>query len=158
MRWLLLLIPHFAPIVARYPMAIVAVLFFSTPDKRSLTRMKWLLTIDNDLSGDSGFKNEHLIGTDPLSTLNRIRWLWRNGGNAINYGPLGVCESTSEESIKLLQEPGPFLEREDGAWLYRRFLPFVFGRQLELFFGWALLGPQHGRCKYVCSIRFPKVT
>ena len=146
-RWLSLLLPHLLLSLLRYPLAVVAVVFFSTSDRRHLTRLRWLETIDNDLAGDSGWREEHLFGSDPLSTLNRIRWLWRNGGNALNYTVLGVPFGAPTFQVDAYR-----WRRTDGAWLYRRFIPLGF-RHLELFFGWALLGPQQGRCKYVCSIR-----
>jgi hypothetical protein len=151
-RWLIYLIVHVSIIVLRFPLAIIAVLFFSSPNKRYLMpTFHWLETIDNDLAGDSGWREAHLIGSDPLSTLNRIRWLWRNGGNAVNYGWLGCAE------MPVISITPYRWQNAQGFWLYRRFIPLAFGRQLELFLGWALLGAQRGRCKFVCSIRLSKI-
>ncbi len=156
-RWCFFLIVHGVITLARYPLAIVAVLGFSSTDRRHLTRFTWLETIDNDLAGDSGWREEHLIGADPLSHINRIRWLWRNGGNALNYTVLGVADDPAWRIAALSVCPGAYaLRRPDGAWLYRRFLP-IGNRALEVFFGWALLGPQAGRCKIVCSIRLRRL-
>ena len=121
---------------------------FVTDDRRFLLQpFVWVETIDNDLAGDGGWQSEHLIGDDPLTWTNRIRWLWRNGANTLNYRVLGVPFGPPTFQVDAYR-----WWRTDGAWLYRRFL--LFGsRHLELFFGWALLGPQQGRCKYVCSIR-----
>lgn len=154
-RYCLFLIPHLLLSVLRYPLAVIAVLFFSTKTGRHLTRFEWLETIDNDLSGDSGWKEEHLIGPDPLSMINRIRWLWRNGGNTVNYGLLGVDDNPSWRVVYGCAS-GPRWERPDGAWLYRRYISLAGLRYVELFFGWALFGPQKGRCKIVCSIRLKK--
>lgn len=128
----------------------IAVLFFSTHDRRNLTAMRWLETIDNDLTGDSGWREEHLVGADPLSTINRIRWLWRNGGNALNYQLFGCADALYWRMTASLK---PFMKRPDGYWLYRRFFRLTNQVWLEVFMGWALLGPQQGRCKYVCTIR-----
>lgn len=148
-RWLLYLIPHLLAIVVRYPLAPFAVLFFSSKDRTHLTFFKWLETIDNDLSGDLGWKTEHISG-DSLSSWNRINWLWRNGGNALNYGLLG-CDfeqyTTQDE----------YWVRADGYWIFRKFWQITSTRQLEIFIGWALYGPQLFRCKFVCTIRFPSI-
>jgi len=152
-RWLLYLIAHASAVCARYPLAIVAVLCFSSADRRHLTRLRWLETIDNDLGGDSGWREQHLAGADPLSRWNRIRWLWRNGGNAMNYTTLGVPDDPAWRAAVLAAAPVPaYLTRPDGSWLYRSFTR-LGRRRLECFLGWALLGPQAGRCKLVFSIR-----
>lgn len=150
-RWLVYLIPHFLAVIARYPLAPLAVIFFSTDDKRHLTFFKWLETIDNDLSGDEGWRAEHITG-DPLSTWNRIGWLWRNGGNALNYGLLG-CDYIS--FINPFNRA--YFKRFDGYWVYRNFWQISSTRNLEVFLGWALYGPQLGRCKIVFTIRFPTI-
>lgn len=130
----------------------VAVYFFSTPDKLYLTRFKWLETIDNDLSGDDAWKNLRLWGTDPLSFINRTRWLWRNGGNYVNYMVFGVDGNAIWNSEQ--DRNKYYWRRPDGYWLYRRFvnLPLTT-RKLELFFGWNLFSIKNGRCKLVCQVR-----
>lgn len=124
-------------ILLRYPAAVIAVIFFSSKDKLSLTRWKRLETIDNDLTGDSGWKTEHIGGTDPLKRWNRIRWLWRNGGNRYCYEVLGVPHNNIPE----------------WAFEKRYKLPLWGERFLEFRYGWALDGPQKGLCKYVFNPR-----
>lgn len=153
-RWLVYLLPHFVAVIVRYPLAPLAVVFFSSNDKRHLTFFKWIETIDNDLSGDAGWRYEHISG-DPLSTWNRIKWLWRNGGNALNYGLLG-CDFHPYDLSKT--DNNKFYQRTDGYWIFRKFLRVTSTRYLELFIGWALYGPQLGRCKFVCTIRLPSIT
>ena len=150
LQWLIYLPIHIALILSRYPLAPIAVLLFSTSDKRHLNHLQWLETLDNDLSGDSGWKNEHIQpGSDPLSNWNRIKWLWRNGGNSVNYRLLGIAYLPSEASWS---KPALWIHRPDGYWLIRKFIP-IFGRYLELFIGWGLFGEVFGRCKFSCTIR-----
>lgn len=151
-RWLIYLIIHIVARLISIPLAPFAVLFFSTSDKRHLTFFKWLETIDNNLSGDDGWRAEHITG-DPLSTWNRIKWLWRNGGNALNYGLLG-CDYISNP---MQQFQDTYWRRADGYWIYRKFWQISATRNLEVFLGWALYGPQLNRCKIVCTIRFPSI-
>lgn len=146
-RWLCYLPLNLLMGLAVIPLAPIAVAFFSTDDKRHLTRFKWMETIDNDLSGDSGWKEEHLIGNDPLSWLNRTRWLWRNGGNSVNYNLLGC------DDIGCVQDKPYHWKNDQGYWLYRRRFALFGDWSLEVFMGWALLGGKQGRCKFVCSIR-----
>lgn len=127
----------------------IAVAFFSTPDKRHLTRFKWLETIDNDLTGDKdeGWRQVRLIGTDPFTWLNRTRWLWRNGGNSVNYNMLG-CK---EEPVTQVSD---YLWRNaSGYWMYRKPVWITSKRFIDLYFGWQILGPKLGRCKFVFTIR-----
>lgn len=134
-QWLLYLPAHILLITSRYPLAPIAVLLFSSKDKRSLTFMKWLETIDNDLTGDYGWQHEHIKpGSDPLSTWNRIGWLWRNGGNRVNYTILG-CK----------YKPLP---RTDGYWVIQR----MFGK-LELFWGWGIHSENYGYSKFTFTTR-----
>ena len=147
-RWLAYLPLNLLMGLAVIPLAPIAAAFFSTPNKRHLTRFRWLETIDNDLTGDHGWCMEHLIGDDPFSWLNRTRWLWRNGGNSVNYNLLGC------DDIGARQVAEHTWKNADGNWLYRRRFSIVGAWSLELFMGWALLGPKLGRCKFVCSIRF----
>jgi hypothetical protein len=125
-----------AVIIARYPAAVIAVLCFSSPDRLSLTRWHWLETIDNDLSGDSGWKAEHIGVADPLNSWSRIKWLWRNGGSRFNYYTIGVSYSN----------------RPSWAFWHSKQIPLFAGRFLDARFGWTDYALQ-GRCKYVFTIR-----
>lgn len=155
LRWLVYLLAHITLILLRYPLAIIAVKFFSTPDKLHLTRFRWLETVDNDLRGDHGWQTEHMpVKGDPLNDRNRIGWLWRNGGNSVNYNLLG-CPDDPAWRAATDPNTGWYWCRPDGYWLYRRFTPFA-GRRLERFFGWSLFGPQQGRCKFVFTVRWKK--
>lgn len=147
--WLIRLPVHIGVILLRYPLAPVAVRYFSTPDKRRLTQFRWLETIDNDLSGDNGWKTEHIKpGSDPLSDENRIDWLRRNGGNAVNYGLLGISNEWAVRHDK------PWLWRDYiGHWMIRKWIK-IGPKYLELFWGWSLLGAKQGRCKFVFTTRY----
>lgn len=160
LKWLLFCVPNLLVGILRYPLSVVAVLLFSTPDKRNLTRMSWLMTIDNDLTGDAGWREEHLWrGTNPLSTVNRIRWLWRNGGNSMNYNLLGCDDMPGwRHAVQIAIGVRPYEVRPDGYWVFRKFYELWPGRYLEVFIGWALFGPQHDRCKHVLTIRFRSKT
>ena len=122
-------------IIARYPLALIAVLW--QDDKQLKTPFKWLDTIDNNLDGDSGWKTEHLAGSDPSSYKNQVRWLWKNGGNRFNYFVIGIDSAN----------------RPDWAFWYKRELPW-FGKDkyLDLRIGWSDYSLQ-GRSKYVFTIR-----
>ena len=119
-------------IIARlltYPLAPIAVKWFSTEDKLSLRfPFKWMMTLDNDMSGDESWKRKN---ADPMSYLNRVRWLWRNGGHALNYGLLG-CPRPSDYPQ------------------YRTFTPML-GLYLETYLGWSYNVP---RGKMVLTIRW----
>jgi hypothetical protein len=121
-------------ILARYPLAFIAVAW---RDGLQLSPLFWWLdTIDNDLTGDAGWKSEHLSGSNPESYWNMVRWLWRNGGNAFNYCVIGV----------------PHQFRPEWAFWSSKQIPLFAGRFLDLRFGWSdyhLLG----RCKYVFTVR-----
>lgn len=154
MTWPFFVIAQAIVVIASFLMAPVAVLCCSTSDRRHLTRWRWLETIDNDLSGDFGWKTFHLWGGNPLSWINRTRWLWRNGGNTVSYMVLG-CDGDpawNAQQDRALH----FWRRPDGYWLYRRFVPLTKRRSMELFFGWNLFAVKFGRCKVVCQIRFPE--
>lgn len=126
-----------AVIIARYPAAVIAVILWSSPDRKSLTRWRWLETIDNGLDGDTGWQLEHLAaGQDALSTWNRIRWLWRNGGNRFNYEVIG-CSSN---------------DRPAWAWTYRKSIPLFSLWFIDVFLGWSPDG-KFGRSKYVFTMR-----
>ena len=154
LQWLIYLPAHIVLILSRYPLAPLAVLLFSTADKRHLRYLQWLETLDNDLAGDSGWQNEHIQpGSDPLSDWNRIKWLWRNGGNAVNYRVLGIRYPVF--GANLVNQPIKswlWVRSTDGYWLIRKFIP-LFGRYLEIFIGWGLFGEVQGRCKFSCTIR-----
>lgn len=151
MNWKSKLFKYFAIMLLRYPLAVIAVLFFCTKDKLHLTRVTWLETIDWPLTGDNGWREEHLWGDNPLSFVNRVRWLWRNGGNRYNYEVLGVGDD-AEWREGVVQGYGYFV-RKDGAWLKRIKIPLFGSLFIQCIFGWNLFGPQHGLCKYVCTIR-----
>jgi len=136
-RWVLLLPLVLLVRLSSLILAPVAVVFFSSQDRKHLKPpFRWLETIDNDLAGDGGWQSEHLVGDDPLTWTNRIRWLWRNGANAVMYGPFGV----------------PAWAAWPRAFEWRRFIP-IGHRFIELWCGWALAGPQLGRCKYAFAVR-----
>lgn len=88
------------------------------------------------LLGDQGWRDEHLWGNDPTSYINQVRWLWRNGGNEFNYWWIGVSAS----------------DRPEWAFWSSKQIPLIFGRFLDLRFGWTDY-QLHGRCKYVFTIR-----
>ena len=149
-RYIVRLPARFVITAAAYLLAPFAVWLFSTDDKRHLTHLRWLETIDNDLTGDPGWKRLRLWGGDPLSFVNRTRWLWRNGGNYVSYYVLGCvgdsawCWSQNMDAV--------YWKRPDGYWLYRRFVS-IGNKHLELFVGWNLFSIKQGRCKVVCQIR-----
>lgn len=121
-------------IVARYPLAFVAVAFSKNNEVR--WPFGWIGTIDASLLGDQGWREEHLWGNDPTSYINQVRWLWRNGGNEFNYWWIGVSAS----------------DRPEWAFWSSKQIPLIFGRFLDLRFGWTDY-QLHGRCKYVFTIR-----
>lgn len=151
MNWKKNLLKYFGLMLIRYPLAVIAVLFYSTKDKLYITKWKWLETIDWPLTGDRGWREEHMWGDDPYSTINRIRWLWRNGGNRHNYVEWGVLDDPVWRE-NIVQGYGYF-ERSDGAWLLRVKIPLIKPLFIQMIFGWNLFGPQSGMCKYVCTIR-----
>lgn len=151
-RYLDRLTTHALVVLVRYPLAPLLVGLFSSPDRRQLTVCRWMETIDNDLTGDEGWKEEHLWGADPLSFWNRVRWLWRNGGNAVSYGALGCPEPKWTRKTD-----DHTWVADSGHWLYRRKRWLTDTHWLDLFFGWNLLGPKAGRCKLVCTIRLKKL-
>lgn len=144
-------------VVLRYPLAPFAVFFFSTPDKRHLTRFKDMETVDWDLAGDTGWREEHLIGSDPLSFINRVRWLWRNGYAGKAYNEFGVKLST----VTITETPTnienlTIVTTDQKYFLYRKFVK-TGSKYTEYFFGWSLKGPQEVNgekvSKLVCTIR-----
>lgn len=155
LQWLLYLIAHIIVVLIRYPAAPFAVVFFTSNDRRDLLfPFTWLGTIDNDLAGDSGWQTEHIQpGSDPLSTWNRIKWLWRNGGNRLNYQLLG-CPDSVLFRLKhdWLQNIISVWRRPDGYWMIRAYIP-IGGKFLNVFWGWSLFGPIEGRCKFTFTTR-----
>lgn len=135
-RYALMLGPFWLVFVVRYPLSFVAVKWFSSDDNLTFP-FRWLDTVDNYLTGDEGWKSEHLWGTDPNSYMNKVRWLWRNGGNRFNYRWIGVSDSAPP------------------TWAFwnKTAIPLVAGRFLDLRFGWSPEGPKEGRRKYVFTIR-----
>lgn len=126
---------------------VAALPIFLSPDRKHLKfPFAWLETLDNDLSGDYGWKTEHLWGSDPLSYLNRTRWLIRNGGNKISYNVFGCAELPYRQN-------GFFYENMDGYWLYRRPLWITKTSFIDLFIGWNLPGAKYGRAKFTSSFR-----
>jgi hypothetical protein len=154
--WLVFLPIHLTTWVAKWPLAPIAVECCSTEDNKHLwVPFRWLETIDNDLGGDSGWKNEHIEpGSDPYSDWNRIKWLWRNGGNWTNYWILGVENDQSD--IGPTQILG-YTSRPDGAWLYRDYFELSETDRLEIFWGWNLWGEVEGRNKFVWTTRIKEV-
>lgn len=148
-RWFLLLPAHVGIFLIRYPLSPIVILLFSTKDKRYLTAFRWLETVDNDLTGDTGWQVEHLKGDNPFKFWNRVKWLWRNGGNSANYGFLG-CDYNDPEWSGLPAEcdkRGLYV-RKDGYWLYRKVIAGV-----EVFWGWGIYGPKNDRCKFTFTTR-----
>jgi hypothetical protein len=133
-QYLLRFLPWLFVILIRYPLAFIAVAF--SKDNNLRTPFHWLETIDNDLTGDSGWKTEHLSGSDPTSYKNKVRWIWRNGGNRFNYYTIGVSYSN----------------RPSWAFWSQKAIPLIAGRFLDLRFGWTDYELQ-GRCKFVFTIR-----
>jgi len=150
--WLLFLPAHLLVAILRYPLAPFAVIFFTSNDRSELlSPFVWLGTIDNGLSGDDGWRNENIKkGSDPLSTWNRIRWLWRNGGNWFNYNAIG-CFVDSEllQAHMDDQDSKIFWRNKKGYWLLRG----TFFKHLYIFWGWSLFGPQQYKCKFTFTTK-----
>lgn len=138
LKYLLLFIPFVLKNIACWICAVPAVMFFSTPDRRLLTYpFVWLNSVaDTDMAGDE-YWHQHLIGTDPLSLINRIHWIFRNGGQYLAYGFFG-CD---------VNDPHPF---------YRPYIPLAFGWRLDVMIGWNMKGAKLGRAKYSFTIRGKK--
>lgn len=113
----------------------IVVPFFSTPDKRHLRwPFQWFETWDVDLGGDEGWRTEHVAGTDPYSTWNRIKWLLRNGGSSASYTLFGCS----------VDDPHPF---------FRPYLPIGGGWRWDVMLGWNMKGAQKGLAK-MCFVVF----
>lgn len=134
MQYAIRFVPWLLVILARYPMAFIAVAM--SKGNQLQWPFKWLETIDASLLGDSGWRAEHLSGSNPASYWNEVRWLWRNGGNRFNYYVIGV----------------PFNNRPSWAFWHSKQVKLFSGRFLDLRFGWSDYQLQ-GRCKYVFTIR-----
>lgn len=130
LKYLLLLPVHIIAVLLRYPLAPVAVLF--SKDNDLTYGWRWLGTIDWPLTGDDGWREEHLVGDDPASFLNKTRWLWRNGANRINYFQLGEPAGVSQ-FWSLKTTPG---------WQWR--------------LGWNPYDSKQGRAKYNFTVRYRK--
>lgn len=147
LQWLLLFPVNLVFSVLCVLVSPIAALFV-TDDRRFLLQpFTWLETIDNDLSGDDGWKEEHLIGKDPLSWLNRTRWLIRNGGNKVSYGAFGCADSY------FVKESEYYWKNIFGYWLYRRPVWITKKRFIDVFIGWNLPGAKYGRAKFTSSFR-----
>ncbi|QSB01987.1 hypothetical protein JWZ98_03225 [Methylomonas sp. EFPC1] len=169
-KWLLFLPVHILLVPARYICAPIAVRWFRTDNKLQLKNpFKWLMTIDNPLSGDSGWQLEHIKpGSDPLSFWNCMLWLFRNGGNWVNYWLLGIANDRDFVIWHYLkQNKHSVWVRPDGHWMIRAYIPFpdakIFDngrlcwlptvRYLNLFIGWSLFGAIENRNKMTCTVR-----
>lgn len=157
LRWLALLIPHLIVKAAAWSLAYVAVRWFSTADGLQLKApLRWMMTKDADLEGDSYWKVECASkGLDYRSFDAKVAWLRKNGGHTFNYEILGV--DVSQEWVDLYKDPktgfitgGPLWISKDAFELW---LP-VLG--WDIMFGWNLIGHQNGRAKYWIQFRRSK--
>ena len=151
LKWLALLLPHIILISNRYWVAWVAVRFFCTADGKSLQPwLSWLMTDDNDLGGDSGWRNEHIpAGSDPYSFANKLAWMRRNGFHHFNYAIIGIpTDKWWVLANYLMQDTKRFWQRPDGHWMLRG----NFG-PIYLFIGWSLFGGINGRDKFTATIK-----
>ena len=148
LQWLLYAPLQILVALVRYPLAPIAVVFFSTKDRKHLRLFGFLETIDNDLGGDSGWVNEHIKpGSDPYSNWNRIKWLWRNGGDWVSYYVIGVpYDQVSGEDRDM--NNGLYWDR-NYHWMLRK----VLFNKVELFWGWNINGPVNGMCKFTFTTR-----
>lgn len=172
-QWLLYLPAHIALVALRYPLAPLAVKYFSTDDKFGL--QPWLnafMTLDNTLAGDRGWQTEHVPpGSHPLSDANRIAWLRRNGFNTANFTWLGCAADYIWIVWQVGREDHWFHARPDGYWMLRGFLPFpdvvLFDngrlcwtptkRYLNVYWGWSLFGTVKDRNKFTFTARIKSV-
>lgn len=145
-QWILLFLPNLAFSLFCILISPIAALYLTPDRKHLISPFTWLETVDNDLSGDDGWKQEHLWGSNPLSYINITRWLIRNGGNKISYGFFG-CPMTP------FQTTGFYSEDCNGYWLYRRPIQITQTRFIDFFIGWNLPGAKFDRVKYACSFR-----
>jgi hypothetical protein len=155
LKWFLFVPVYIFIWFVKFPLAPIAVLLFSSKDKRHLVFCKWLETIDNDLSGDQGWKDS--LKGDPLSFWNRVKWLWRNGGNWFNYWVIGVVnDARFVVEHQWEQDTKNFWQRSDGAWQYRATKKTFLGTWTP-YIGWGLFGQVEERCKFTFTfLRFNK--
>jgi len=151
-KWLLLMPLHLLVWLSRYIFAVPAVLLFSTKDRKHLRfPFRWLETQDNDLGGDFGWQSEHIKpGSDPYSNYNRIMWLFRNGGQVVEYKVLGI-DYKEFQGVSPLNPNHGLSVRTDGYWQYRNIIGPV-----EVYWGWGLWSNIADRSKYVWTTRRAK--
>lgn len=169
-QWLLYLLPHILVVGLRYPLAPIAVKYFSTPNKLNLVWwLRWMETPDNPLTGDKGWQTEHIKpGSDPLSDENRTGWMERNGFAWFNFFIIGCIADRIWMALHYVtQNDHWFWFRPDGYWMLRAFIPFadvvIFKggrpcwtpteRYLNVYWGWSLFGVVDGRHKFTFTTR-----
>lgn len=140
----------------------------ATPDKRHLRKpFRWMETMDWDMAGDPPWRERRLIGKNPLSWLNRTRWLWRNGAQRFTYLNLGV--NMAGVTLHTTGNPRPDhppyglkltiaarSERVVGFYA-NRMIPLLAGRGLQIQTGWKLNYVVADHCKLICSLRAPRL-
>lgn len=95
LRYFLYLPAHIATILLRYPLAPIAVALSSSETQKLRFPFRWLDAIDNNLLGDGGHQERQIAaGRSPEDFLSKCVWIWRNGGNWMNYYPLGMPRDT----------------------------------------------------------------
>lgn len=141
-KWLVLLPLFLVKNVVVFILAAPVVIFFSTPDKLYLrSPFFWMNSRrPREMTGDDGWKREHLwYGTDPMHIINRIGWIFRNGGQELAYTFFGCS----------VDDPHPF---------FRPRIPIPFtGYRLDIMLGWNMLGAVDGRAKFSFTIRGKKI-
>lgn len=154
--WITLLPVHILIIGLSILVAPLVIKYFTTEDKLYVKfPFKWMETIDNDLSGDDGWKQAcKEKGLDPLDDKSRIGWLRRNGGNSFNYYVLGVKVEPISNLMATDDDHHGFFMRYDGIWMLFDFykLPMI-NKYLNIFIGWSVFGPKFGFCKYTATFR-----
>ena len=154
LQWLIYLPLHVITVLLRYPLAPIAIKYFSTPDKLHLTFFKWLETTDATLQGDAGWLTHIEPGSDPLSDTNRRGWVKRNGAQSLTYRWFGVkFDKEWADSIIPTSKGKIFFIRNDGAWLLFIDNKPLFGRYFTLFMGWGIRSQLNGKSKISCTVR-----
>lgn len=126
----------------------------ASPDRRHLRApWRWMETVDWDMAGDPPWRAHRLIGTAPLSWLNRTRWIWRNGAQAVAYG---ICGASAADPQREVDGSWYRLTLTDSAFYWRADWP-VSGRCIELRAGWKLNYQIEGRHKVALSFRIRKL-